>query len=340
MNQFTIKVIKQIHKESEKEQSKENEILRKDMLKMNRTILELQKEVRFERRHNLRIEKHSRMRNENKAQIENEKISRSYRKHKVVKQRRVDLHSKLKRRLEAKTIQDEFQQQYQQFLELKPKFSEKYELELVREEVDDPIRDIDGHIRRRQLNVNLRRHYDKFQNGFFEYKVIPESLDVSLPNAFKEAIDNTIEEKELVEGDFVRLILQYSYNHTYNNSTSLLRIGTNAYPDLLLNELKGLSEKVYFKDEQDLEALTISVHYNKIPHGMGGSTVLCENNFLKKKSKILIKNDDTMCMARCLVTAKAIQNSHKYEEKDLKALKRSQPYQETLAKKLHKKVVF
>ena len=115
-----------------------------------------------------------------------------------------------------------------------------------------------------------------------------------------------------------------------------MKIGTNAYPELLFNELNSLAEKVYFKDIQDLEALTISVHYNKIPHGMGG-TVLCENNFLKKKSKIVIKNTDSMCMARCLVTGKAILNSDKYDDNDIRALKKSRPYQETLAKKLHKK---
>ena len=115
----------QILKETAKQDRKEDDTLRKDMLKMNRTILELQKEVRFERRHNLRVEKHGRMRNVDKAQIESEKISRSYRRHKNVKQRRVDLHQKIKRRLESKTIRDEFQEQYQEFFRVKTKIFQK-----------------------------------------------------------------------------------------------------------------------------------------------------------------------------------------------------------------------
>ena len=73
-----------------------------------------------------------------------------------------------------------------------------------------------------------------------------------------------------------------------------------------------------------------------VPRGKGRLTVT-KDNVSRKKSVITIKNSDSICLARAIVTAVANINKDKWTTTQLKdGFNKSRKLQETEAKKLHK----
>ena len=86
-----------------------------------------------------------------------------------------------------------------------------------------------------------------------------------------------------------------------------------------------------------MNEIRIEIQTIIIPRGKGR---LCatKNNLARKTSIISIKNSDTICAARAIVTAMANQNKHLWSKTQLKdGFNKSRRLQELKAKELHQK---
>ena len=86
-------------------------------------------------------------------------------------------------------------------------------------------------------------------------------------------------------------------------------------------DFEKLLNTIDYKELPILE-WTISTEVIKVPRGTGRLQVT-RNNLDKKRSVIRIKNVDTMCLARAIVTALAIQEPEKWTTSQLHNIKKS-----------------
>ena len=111
------------------------------------------------------------------------------------------------------------------------------------------------------------------------------------------AFELAIERNGLVDGDRIRFIVTHP---TWQNplSTRILTINGGTLEDLL----EDLARWVEYK-EVPLTELEITIKSFRVPHGRGRLTVTTARSVKSKKSVITIKNDDSTCLARAIVTA-------------------------------------
>ena len=149
---------------------------------------------------------------------------------------------------------------------------------------------------------------------------------------FSEAMKRTINEHRLVTGDRVRL----SVNHmTWHKPFTTKWVKVTTGGNFLLELIKIILEFVDYKGVP-LSELEIRVPGVKLPRGSGRVRIDL-NNVATKKSIICIKNNDTMCLARAIVTAVANINKTKWTRSQLKkGFNESRKLQEDEARKLHK----
>ena len=99
-------------------------------------------------------------------------------------------------------------------------------------------------------------------------------------------------------------------------------------------DFEKLLNTIDYKELPILEC-TISTEVIKMPRGTGRLQVT-RNNLDKKRSVIRIKNDDTMCLARAIVTALANQEPEKWTASQLhNGIKKGRALQTKLARDLH-----
>ena len=99
-------------------------------------------------------------------------------------------------------------------------------------------------------------------------------------------------------------------------------------------DFEKLLNTIDYKELPILEC-TISTEVIKVPRGTGRLQVT-HNNLDKKRSVIRIKNDDTMCLARAIVMALAIQEPEKWTTSQLhNGIKKGRVLQTKLANDLH-----
>ena len=99
--------------------------------------------------------------------------------------------------------------------------------------------------------------------------------------------------------------------------------------------LKSVLEYVEYK-AVPLNEVTVEVQSTKIPRGKGRHIKISKDNTGRKRCIIRVKNSDTMCLARAIVTAVANLNKGKWTKSQLKnGFNKSRGLQETEALKLH-----
>ena len=170
----------------------------------------------------------------------------------------------------------------------------------------------------------------KFKTSFDKFSVEPnESTDISVDKILMEMAENVIEKRALENGDKIRWILSHpSWNKPI--SSKLITIKGKLDSEIT-NKLSGFVE---YK-QVPLSEVEFVIQSIKIPRG-AGRLVVTNSNMKRKKSVITIKNDDSICLARAIVTAVANINKSKWTQTQLKdGFNRSRKLQKDMAEKLH-----
>ena len=171
----------------------------------------------------------------------------------------------------------------------------------------------------------------KFTTYFDSYTIKVNRYPIDPVNVFQKTIDITINERGLVMGDKIRLIVSHP-TWAKPFSTKLLTITNDE--NFIYALIKSVLEFVQYKSVP-LGELLVEVQSTKIPKGTGRLTVDADN-VVNKTSVVCIKNDDTMCLARAIVTAHALLNPSKWTKSQIKnGFKASRKLQEDEARKLH-----
>jgi hypothetical protein len=171
----------------------------------------------------------------------------------------------------------------------------------------------------------------KFQTWFDEYQIEvgkkTSYLDVS--KIFMEILLKVKKERELVNGDKIRLIVSHD-------------IWAKPYSSQLANVNEGFEKMMASKcgnfveyKSVPLNEVKIEVQSFKVPRGKGRITTV-KTNLPSKRCVISIKNDDTTCLARAIVTAMANVNKDKWTKTQLQdGFNKSRKLQKEEALKLH-----
>ena len=188
--------------------------------------------------------------------------------------------------------------------------------------------------RRRPPSFDIVKTYSnanaKFTTYFDAYKVnVYGRVDPVV--VLKKAIDMTVDARGLRPGDKIRLIVSHQ-SWTKLFSTKLATITTDEH--FFYNLIKAIIKFVEYKSIP-LNDVTIEVQSTKIPRGTDRLKITKHNIGCKKKV-ICIKNDDTTCLARVIVTAVANNNKAIWTKSQIKnGFNDSRKLQEIEALKLH-----
>ena len=171
----------------------------------------------------------------------------------------------------------------------------------------------------------------KFTTYFDTYTVKINYPPVDAVDVFRKALNMTISERSLVVGDKIRLIVSHpSWLKPF--STKLITITADEW--FMYALIKAVIEFVEYKTVP-LNEVTIEVQSTKMPRGLGRLRV-DKHNISLKKSVITIKNTDSICLSRAIVTAVANINGTKWTKSQIKnGFNGSRKLQETEALKLH-----
>ena len=172
----------------------------------------------------------------------------------------------------------------------------------------------------------------KFNTFYDIFKIEPnQSTEIDLGKVLLEIANRVIYQRVLKDGDKIRWILSHP---SWNNpiSTKLITISGSISANDLINELVNFVE---YK-EVPLSEVKIEIQSINIPRGMGRLHVM-NSNLKQKTSVITIKNDDSICLARAIVTAVANINKTQWTKTQLKdGFNKSRKLQKIEAEKLHK----
>ena len=175
------------------------------------------------------------------------------------------------------------------------------------------------------------RYSKKFSNYFDSFKVAVNHPPVEPVDVFVQILLEVVRERGLVRGDYIRLTVDH---HSWYKPFSIKKIKIT---DTAQNFAKIIHEFLEFVEYKSapLNELTIEVHSQKIPRGRGRLQVT-KKNLMSKLSLISIKNSDSICLARAIVTALANLNKTKWTRSQLKnGFNASRKLQTDEARKLH-----
>ena len=165
-----------------------------------------------------------------------------------------------------------------------------------------------------EFKINVREHYITNKNDIF--------------SVFERLVEMTIKKRQLKGNDRLRLVfLNDELDHPI--STKMLKVS-----EFKLKHVSDVISTLEYK-EIDLENCKIIVQSVKIPAGKG-HLYLSKQTVNRKQCIITIKNNDTICLARAIVTAYANLHADNYTTSQLKnGFNKSRKLQETQAKELH-----
>ena len=172
----------------------------------------------------------------------------------------------------------------------------------------------------------------KFNTFYDIFKIEPhQSTEIDLGKVLLEIANRVSFQRVLKDGDKIRWILSHP---SWNNpiSTKLITIrGPISDMDIINNLVNFVEYK-----EVPLSEVKIEIQSINIPRGMGRLHVM-KSNLKQKTSIITIKNDDSICLARAIVTAVANINKTQWTKTQLKdGFNKSRKLQKIEAEKLHK----
>ena len=164
----------------------------------------------------------------------------------------------------------------------------------------------------------------KFTTYFDTYKIYEYGRTDPVV-VFKTAMDMTVEARGLRPGDKIRVIVSHpSWLNPF--STKLITITDDER--FFYTLLKAVLEYVEYK-AIPLDEVKVEIQSTKIPRGKG-RLAITKNNTGRKRCIITVKNTDTMCLSREIVTAHANLNKDMWTKTQLKdGFNKSRPLQET-----------
>ena len=172
----------------------------------------------------------------------------------------------------------------------------------------------------------------KFNSYTNEYKITVHKNVINnkndIYNAFEKMLHMTIKKRQLGGNDRIRIVISND-ELTHPISTKMSKVS-----DFKLKHLMHVIDTLDYK-EIDLENCKIIIQSVKIPSGKG-RLYLSKQTVNRKRSIITIKNDDSICLARAIVTAYANIHPENYTTTQLKdGFNKSRKLQESKAKELH-----
>ena len=174
------------------------------------------------------------------------------------------------------------------------------------------------------------RFSKKFTNYFDSYKVVVNHPPVRPIDVFVQILLETIRERNLVQGDYIRLTVDH---HNWYKLFSFKRVKLTGARQDFAKIIHEFLEFVEYKSAA-LNELIFEVHSFKVPRG-NGRLQATKSNLKKKLSVITIKNKDNLCAPRAIVTAVANLNKNKWSKSQLQdGFNKSRTLQTTEAKRL------
>ena len=183
--------------------------------------------------------------------------------------------------------------------------------------------------------VGIRnRENKKFKSYTNEFKVkILKELDddKDIYHIFQELVKTVKKRRNLSNNDMLRLVIQ---NEELPNAISTK---FNKVQDFKLGDLDNIIHILEYR-AIPIEKCKIVVQSVKIPTGKG-RLYLTKDTISRKNCVITIKNDDTTCLARSIVTAMANLHPEKWTKTQLHdGFNKSRKLQKEQAMKLHEEV--
>ena len=181
--------------------------------------------------------------------------------------------------------------------------------------------------------ISIRNTANKKFNSYTnEYKITIRKNSINNKNdiyyAFEKMLHMTIKKRQLGGNDRIRIVIS-SDELIHPISTKMLRVS-----DFKLKHIMHMIDIFDYK-EIDLEKCKIIIQSVKIPSGKG-RLYLSKQTVNRKRSIITIKNDDSICLSRAIVTAYANIHPENYTTTQLKdGFNKSRKLQENKAKELH-----
>ena len=143
------------------------------------------------------------------------------------------------------------------------------------------------------------RFSKKFNHYFDTYRITVNYRPVEPVDVFVKILNEVVKERGLVNGDYLRLTVDHR-NRRKPFSIKRFRITNESNFATIIHDFL---EFVEYK-EAPLSELIVEVHSFKVPKGMGRLQPTKEN-MKSKISVVTIKNTDSICGARAVVTAVA-----------------------------------
>ena len=204
----------------------------------------------------------------------------------------------------------------------KPKKQVKMLSEYVKEEINERTANY-------EIIKTNEQFSKKFTIRFVHFNVVNRGIKKNeVYDIFMKILLKVIDEGNLVKNDKIRMIIDHrKWKKPF--STKLLRVGIDEgkIADFILS-------KYEYKDVP-LDEVEIIVHAITLPRGEGRLTTV-KTNLSSKRCIITIKNNDTTCLARAIVTAMANVNKDKWTKTQLQdGFNKSRKLQKEEALKLH-----
>ena len=175
------------------------------------------------------------------------------------------------------------------------------------------------------------RENKKFKSYTNEFKVkILKKLDdvKEIYHIFQELVKTVKRRRNLSDNDMLRLVIQ---NEELPNAISTK---FNKVQDFKLGDLETIINILEYR-AMPIEKCKIVVQRVKMPAGKG-RLYLTKDTISRKNCIITIKNDDTICLARSIVTAMANLHPEKWTKTQLhEGFNKSRKLQEKQAMRLH-----
>ena len=180
------------------------------------------------------------------------------------------------------------------------------------------------------ISVQSRQN-KKFKSYTNEFKIkIFKKLHNTkeIYHIFQERVKTVKRRRKLSDNDMLRLVIQ---NEELPNAISTK---FNKVQDFKLDDLENVINILEYR-AIPLEKCKIVVQSVKIPTGKG-RLYLTSNTVSRKRSIVTVKNDDTTCLARSIVTAMANLHPEKWTKTQLQnEFNKSRKLQKKQALKLH-----
>ena len=163
----------------------------------------------------------------------------------------------------------------------------------------------------------------------FKVKVLKELEDYNeIYQIFQELVGTVKKRRKLSDNDLIRVVIQ---NEELPNAISIKFIKVESFK---LGDLENVINIMEYRGVP-LETSKILVQSVRIPTGQG-KLHLTKDNISRKSCIITIKNNDTICLARSIVTAMANLHPEKWTKTQLQdGFNKSRKLQKDQAMKLH-----